>query len=181
MSARRIDGKAIAADLRAGVALAVDEIEETHRFVPGLAVVLVGDDPASQVYVGAKHKATLEVGMRSLEHRLPADTAEAALLDLYRGVALRRTAPGAPASLAALLKRAKADQARGLVLHLGTFETGIASIAAPIRIGGGEVVAAINLSAALEEAESVSRRESVAASLLQATVQIARRLGQMPP
>ncbi len=84
MAARRIDGKAIAADLRAGVALAVDEIEETHRFTPGLAVVLVGEDPASQVYVGAKHKATLEVGMRSLEHRLPADTAEGTLLDLVR-------------------------------------------------------------------------------------------------
>jgi len=84
MTARRIDGKAIAADLRAAVALEVDEIEEKHRFTPGLAVVLVGADPASQVYVGAKHKATLEVGMKSFEHRLPADTSEAALLELVQ-------------------------------------------------------------------------------------------------
>ena len=82
MTAKRIDGKATAADLRAAVALEVDEIEEKHRFTPGLAVVLVGEDPASQVYVGAKHKATLEVGMKSFEHRLPADTTEKQLLEL---------------------------------------------------------------------------------------------------
>ncbi|MBI3507054.1 MAG: bifunctional methylenetetrahydrofolate dehydrogenase/methenyltetrahydrofolate cyclohydrolase FolD [Proteobacteria bacterium] len=84
MTARRIDGKAIAADLRAAVALEVDELEEKHRFTPGLAVVLVGGDPASQIYVGAKHKATLEVGMKSFEHKLPADTAETVLLDLIQ-------------------------------------------------------------------------------------------------
>ncbi|MBI1244907.1 MAG: bifunctional methylenetetrahydrofolate dehydrogenase/methenyltetrahydrofolate cyclohydrolase FolD [Alphaproteobacteria bacterium] len=84
MTAKRIDGKATAADLRAAVALEVDELEEKHRFTPGLAVVLVGEDPASQVYVGAKHKATLEVGMKSFEHRLPADTSEAKLLDLVQ-------------------------------------------------------------------------------------------------
>ncbi|MBL8806146.1 MAG: bifunctional methylenetetrahydrofolate dehydrogenase/methenyltetrahydrofolate cyclohydrolase FolD [Rhodospirillales bacterium] len=84
MTARRIDGKATAADLRAAVALEVDELEEKHRFTPGLAVVLVGEDPASQVYVGAKHKATLEVGMKSFEHRLSADTSEAQLLELIQ-------------------------------------------------------------------------------------------------
>ncbi len=94
MTARRIDGKAIAADLRAAVALEVDEIEEKHRFTPGLAVVLVGADPASQVYVGAKHKATLEVGMKSFEHRLPADTSEAALLDLVHQLNLRDDVDG---------------------------------------------------------------------------------------
>ncbi|MBL8833540.1 MAG: bifunctional methylenetetrahydrofolate dehydrogenase/methenyltetrahydrofolate cyclohydrolase FolD [Rhodospirillales bacterium] len=84
MTAKRIDGKATAADLRAAVALEVDELEEKHRFTPGLSVVLVGADPASQVYVGAKHKATLEVGMKSFEHRLPADTTEAGLLELVQ-------------------------------------------------------------------------------------------------
>lgn len=84
MTARRIDGKATAADLRAAVALEVDELEEKHRFTPGLAVVLVGEDPASQVYVAAKHKATLEVGMKSFEHRLSADTSEAQLLELIQ-------------------------------------------------------------------------------------------------
>jgi methylenetetrahydrofolate dehydrogenase (NADP+)/methenyltetrahydrofolate cyclohydrolase len=84
MTAKRIDGKATAADLRAAVALEVDELEEKHRFAPGLAVVLVGEDPASQVYVGAKHKATLEVGMKSFEHRLPAETTEKQLLELVQ-------------------------------------------------------------------------------------------------
>jgi DNA-binding IclR family transcriptional regulator len=131
---------------------------------------------ASIVRVGTR----LPAEVTAMGRVLLAGLSEAALQELYGGVALRRTAPGAPSSLPALLKRAKADQARGLVVHLGTFEAGIASIAAPIRAGDGQVVAAINLSAALEEAENPSRREAVAAKLLQATVQIAQRLGQLP-
>jgi len=77
-----IDGKAFAAALRGRVAShAADFVQATGRR-PGLAVVLVGDDPASQVYVGAKGKACAEAGMASFEHRLPADTSEAALLSL---------------------------------------------------------------------------------------------------
>ena len=78
MTARIVDGKAIAANLRADVGRAVASL----RFQPGLAVVLVGDDPASAVYVRYKHKATLEAGMASFEHRLAADTSEAELLAL---------------------------------------------------------------------------------------------------
>jgi methylenetetrahydrofolate dehydrogenase (NADP+)/methenyltetrahydrofolate cyclohydrolase len=76
MTARIIDGKAIAARLRAEVAAG----SKTLPGQPALAVVLVGDDPASQVYVGSKVKMTQEVGMRSLEFRLPADTSEADLI-----------------------------------------------------------------------------------------------------
>jgi methylenetetrahydrofolate dehydrogenase (NADP+)/methenyltetrahydrofolate cyclohydrolase len=76
MTARIIDGKAIAARVRAEVAAGV----KTLPAQPTLAVVLVGDDPASQVYVGSKVKMTQEVGMRSLEFRLPADTSEADLV-----------------------------------------------------------------------------------------------------
>jgi methylenetetrahydrofolate dehydrogenase (NADP+)/methenyltetrahydrofolate cyclohydrolase len=76
MTARIIDGKAIAARLRAEVAAGVKSLPSQ----PTLAVVLVGDDPASQVYVGSKVKMTQEVGMRSLEFRLPADTSEADLV-----------------------------------------------------------------------------------------------------
>ena len=77
-----IDGKAFAAALRARIAgHAAAFVQATGRR-PGLAVVLVGDDPASQVYVGAKGKACAEAGMASFEHRLPADTSEAALLSL---------------------------------------------------------------------------------------------------
>ena len=84
MTARQIDGKQIAADLRAAVALGVDELEEAHRVTPGLAVVLVGEDPASQVYVRNKGKATLEAGMKSFEHKLPATTTQAELLEIVQ-------------------------------------------------------------------------------------------------
>ena len=78
--ARIIDGKALAATLRARVAAQVAALDGTVR--PGLAVVLVGDDPASAVYVRNKNRETEAAGMASFEHRLPADTPEAALLDL---------------------------------------------------------------------------------------------------
>ena len=77
-----IDGKAFAASLRARIgALAADFVQATGRR-PGLAVVLVGDDPASQVYVGAKARACEEAGIASFEHRLAAETSEAELLAL---------------------------------------------------------------------------------------------------
>ena len=82
MSATVIDGKAFAARVRAQVAEAVTRLREDHGLTPGLAVVLVGEDPASEVYVRSKGKQTTEVGMASFEHKLPADTDEATLLDL---------------------------------------------------------------------------------------------------
>ena len=85
-TARIIDGKASAARLRAAVASRVEALRAAHGVTPGLAVVLVGDDPASQVYVRNKHRATLEAGMRSIEVRLPASTAEAALLTRIRAL-----------------------------------------------------------------------------------------------
>lgn len=82
MSATIIDGKAFAAQVRAKVAHHVGRLKDEAGITPGLAVVLVGEDPASQVYVRSKGKMTVEVGMNSWEHRLPADTPEAALLAL---------------------------------------------------------------------------------------------------
>ncbi len=82
MSATIIDGKAAAATLRADIAVEVARFAAATGRSPGLAVVLVGEDPASAVYVGAKGKATVEAGMESFEHRLPADTSEAELLAL---------------------------------------------------------------------------------------------------
>ncbi|TCT11770.1 methenyltetrahydrofolate cyclohydrolase /5,10-methylenetetrahydrofolate dehydrogenase (NADP+) [Tepidamorphus gemmatus] len=84
MSARIIDGKAIAAGLRAEVAAGVARLKESHGITPGLAVVLVGEDPASAVYVRNKGRQTVEAGMASFEHRLDASTSQAALLDLVR-------------------------------------------------------------------------------------------------
>ena len=82
MSAIIIDGKARAAALRAEVAAGVADFVAVHGRAPGLTVVLVGDDPASAVYVGSKGKATVAAGMISGEHRLPAETTEAELLAL---------------------------------------------------------------------------------------------------
>jgi methylenetetrahydrofolate dehydrogenase (NADP+)/methenyltetrahydrofolate cyclohydrolase len=81
MSATIIDGKAVAADLRSRLAGEVESIAGTG-LTPGLAVVLVGEDAASQVYVRNKAKQTREIGMASFEHRLPAETPEADLLAL---------------------------------------------------------------------------------------------------
>ena len=75
-----IDGKALAARVQEKVRAAVAELKQRHGFVPGLAVVLVGDDPASRVYVRNKGRRTTEAGMKSFEYQLPADTSEEALL-----------------------------------------------------------------------------------------------------
>ena len=82
MAAKIIDGKEFAANVRALVAKQVSKLKNEHNIIPGLAVVLVGEDAASQVYVRNKHASTVEVGMNSYEHRLPADTSESDLLGL---------------------------------------------------------------------------------------------------
>ncbi len=82
MSARIIDGKAIAANLRQQVKTRVEERLGAGMRPPGLAVILVGADPASQVYVGSKRRACDELGFKSVSHDLPADTTEAELLTM---------------------------------------------------------------------------------------------------
>lgn len=77
-----IDGKAFAADLRVEITRKVAAIRQQHAITPGLAVVLVGEDPASQVYVRSKGKQTIECGMNSYEHKLPVETTQQALLAL---------------------------------------------------------------------------------------------------
>jgi len=82
MTARIIDGKVIAAALRGRVADEVARVRRDHRLTPGLAVVLVGNDPASEVYVRSKHKQTQAAGMASFEYMLPADVAQDEVLAL---------------------------------------------------------------------------------------------------
>ncbi len=77
-----IDGKAFSANLRAEIARKVDIVKKNHDLTPGLAVVLVGEDPASQVYVRSKGKQTGEAGMNSYEHKLDVETSQADLLAL---------------------------------------------------------------------------------------------------
>jgi len=80
--ARPIDGKAFAATLRAEIARKTARLKADHGIVPGLAAVLVGEDPASQIYVRNKGRQTIEAGMASFEHKLPASADQATLLDL---------------------------------------------------------------------------------------------------
>ena len=84
MTADVIDGKAFAAKIKLDVAKQVAVLKEQHNLIPGLAVVLVGEDPASQVYVRNKNKSTKEAGMNSYEHRMTPDVSETELLDLVK-------------------------------------------------------------------------------------------------
>ena len=86
MTATIIDGKTIAADLRAAVKMQTAHLRTTHGIVPGLAVVLIGDHPASQSYVASKSRAVTEVGMRPFDHYLPANVSEAELLALIQNL-----------------------------------------------------------------------------------------------
>src|SRR5439155_1497330 len=114
MTARIIDGKAIAAELRGRAADAAHRLARDRSLVPGLGVVLVGSNPASEVYVGSKTKATVGSGMRSFDHRLPENTSEAELTALIgrlnadpvvHGILLQLPLPGhvdAPKVIAAI-------------------------------------------------------------------------------
>jgi methylenetetrahydrofolate dehydrogenase (NADP+)/methenyltetrahydrofolate cyclohydrolase len=82
MTAVRIDGKAFSEKLITSITTRVAQLKEAHNVVPGLAVILVGEDAASEVYVRNKGERTTQSGMRSIEHRLPAETTQAELLSL---------------------------------------------------------------------------------------------------
>jgi methylenetetrahydrofolate dehydrogenase (NADP+)/methenyltetrahydrofolate cyclohydrolase len=84
MAAKIIDGKAVAARVRAQVAEEVKAFTEEHGRPPGLATILVGDDPASAVYVGGKQKASAEVGIQGFSHKLDGDVSEDEVADLIR-------------------------------------------------------------------------------------------------
>src|SRR5688572_5760551 len=84
MTALIIDGKTIAADLRVKVAGEVRRLSTQHGITPGLAVVLAGNNPASESYIGSKARVTVETGMRSFDHRLPETVGQAELLTLVR-------------------------------------------------------------------------------------------------
>ena len=82
MTAKIISGKQIAEEMRAEMKVEIEELKTKHNIVPGLTVVLVGEDPASQVYVRNKKKSCEQIGINSVEHKLPADTPEDELLAL---------------------------------------------------------------------------------------------------
>ena len=107
--ARIIDGKGFADRLRARIAAQTAAVKREHGITPGLAAVLVGDDPASAVYVRNKEKAVAEAGMASFPHRLPASAGEAELLDLVRRLNADRNVHGILVQLP-LPKQIEADR-----------------------------------------------------------------------
>ncbi|MCF6344654.1 MAG: bifunctional methylenetetrahydrofolate dehydrogenase/methenyltetrahydrofolate cyclohydrolase, partial [Devosiaceae bacterium] len=94
MSANIIDGKAYAANLRERISEHVKNLKNEHNITPGLAVIIVGHDPASQVYVRNKAKQTLEVGMNSFKYDLPENVSETELLTLINELNIRQDVHG---------------------------------------------------------------------------------------
>ncbi len=93
MTARLLDGKALAAKVRDEVASRVSSLKK-RGIEPGLAVVLVGDDPASHIYVRNKEKAAAEAGVRTFDHRMPAETSQSTLLELVKKLNADKTVHG---------------------------------------------------------------------------------------
>ncbi len=136
-----IDGKAFAEGLREKVAAAVLDLKESHNLTPGLAVVLVGEDPASQVYVRNKGKQTIDTGMNSYEHRLRDETTEEELLALIddlnsnsqvHGILVQLPLPSHISEEKVIDRIAPAKDVDGFhVINTGKLNTGDASAMVP--------------------------------------------------
>ncbi|MFQ5774075.1 MAG: bifunctional methylenetetrahydrofolate dehydrogenase/methenyltetrahydrofolate cyclohydrolase FolD [Kiloniellaceae bacterium] len=137
-----IDGKAFAAGLRARVAEAVARLKREHGLTPGLAVVLVGEHPASQVYVRSKARRTTDVGMNSFEHKLPAETGREELLALVgrlnedpavHGILVQLPLPGRIDEQAVIDAIDPAKDVDGFhVINVGRLSTGATGARAPL-------------------------------------------------
>ncbi|RMD65133.1 MAG: bifunctional methylenetetrahydrofolate dehydrogenase/methenyltetrahydrofolate cyclohydrolase, partial [Alphaproteobacteria bacterium] len=140
--AKIIDGKAFAAGLRSRIAAAVAQLKADHDLTPGLAVVLVGDNPASQVYVRNKARQSDDVGMRSFTHTLPAETSEADLLSLVaklnadpavHGILVQLPLPGQISEQAVINAIDPAKDVDGFhVINVGRLSIGATGADAPL-------------------------------------------------
>ncbi|MBD9638982.1 bifunctional methylenetetrahydrofolate dehydrogenase/methenyltetrahydrofolate cyclohydrolase FolD [Ensifer sp. ENS07] len=138
VSDHHIDGKQIAAQLRANIASEVSELKDVTGEVPGLAIILVGDDPASRVYVANKHRQTVETGMKSLEFRLSEQTTQAELVALIErlnedhsvhGILVQLPLPAQTEAEAVINAIAVEKDVDGFhVLNAGRLATGLASL-----------------------------------------------------
>jgi methylenetetrahydrofolate dehydrogenase (NADP+)/methenyltetrahydrofolate cyclohydrolase len=177
MTARIIDGKARADALRAQVADAARLLGQKHGLVPGLAVVLVGENPASQVYVRNKAKMTVEAGMHSVEHRLPETTSEAELLSLVAALNADPAIHGIlvqlplPKQIDAQKVLSALDPAKDVdgfhPVNAGRLATGLPALAPCTPVGC--IILAKNVHASLEgmEAVVIGRSNIVGKPLLQ--------------
>ncbi len=158
-----IDGKTYAEGLRGRIAKVVAELKAKHGLTPGLAVVLVGEDPASRVYVANKAKQTVEVGMTSWEHKLPATTPEADVLALVEklnrdpachGILVQLPLPEHIDSTKVLSAISPAKDVDGFhVINVGKLSTGQASLVPCTPVGS--VMLAKHVLGALDGLEAV--------------------------
>jgi methylenetetrahydrofolate dehydrogenase (NADP+)/methenyltetrahydrofolate cyclohydrolase len=177
MTARIIDGKTIAAELRGKVADEVRRISKESGLVPGLAVVLVGDNPASEVYVDSKKKMTVEAGMHSFDHQLPENTSEAALLALIARLNTDRSVHGIlvqlplPAHIDSQKVIAAIDPAKDVdgfhPMNAGRLATGLPALAPCTPLGCVILAKTVNPSLAGMEAVIVGRSNIVGKPLAQ--------------
>jgi methylenetetrahydrofolate dehydrogenase (NADP+) / methenyltetrahydrofolate cyclohydrolase len=177
MSAIIIDGKTIAADLRAAVKVETEQLRAEHGIVPGLAVVLIGDDPASQSYVASKSRAVLEVGMRPFDHHLPAAVSEMELLSLVQKLNADPAVHGIlvqmplPPELDAKLVVAAVNPAKDVdgfhPLNAGRLVTGLPALAPCTPIACIKLIKSVQPSIAGREALMVGRSHIVGNPLAQ--------------
>jgi methylenetetrahydrofolate dehydrogenase (NADP+)/methenyltetrahydrofolate cyclohydrolase len=177
MSATIIDGKTIAADLRAAVKAETQRLTAAHGIVPGLAVVLIGDDPASQSYVASKSRAVTEVGMRPFDHHLPASVSEAELLSLVQKLNTNPAVHGVlvqmplPQQISTNRIVASIDPDKDVdgfhPLNAGRLFTGLPALAPCTPIACIKLVKTVNASLAGREALMVGRSHIVGNPLAQ--------------
>jgi methylenetetrahydrofolate dehydrogenase (NADP+)/methenyltetrahydrofolate cyclohydrolase len=177
MGARIIDGKAIAAELRAQVAAQVKSLADTHALVPRLAVVLVGTQAASETYVRSKTKAIVEVGMRTVDQRLPASVSEAELFALVRALNADATVHGIlvqlplPPHIDALTVVAALDPDKDVdgfsPVNIGRLATGIPGFAPCTPLGCIRLAKSVHASLEGLEAVVIGRSNVVGKPLAQ--------------
>jgi methylenetetrahydrofolate dehydrogenase (NADP+)/methenyltetrahydrofolate cyclohydrolase len=177
MSAQIIDGKAVAETLRRDVAARVAELKASHGMQPGLAVVLVGSDPASEVYVGSKARSTVEAGMRSFEHRLSATTTQAQLLaliaqlnadDAVDGILVQLPLPKQIDSTVVLQAVDPAKDVDGFhPINVGRVATGAGGIVPCTPLGSLLLIRSLNRSVAGMDALIVGRSNIVGKPMVQ--------------
>jgi methylenetetrahydrofolate dehydrogenase (NADP+)/methenyltetrahydrofolate cyclohydrolase len=177
MTARIIDGKTIAAELRAAVKAATQRLSTAHGIVPGLAVVLLGDDPASKLYVTSKSRAVLEVGMRPFDHHLPADADEGELLALVQrlnadpavhGILVQMPLPPRISSTRVVASVDPAKDVDGFhPLNAGRLVSGLPALAPSTPIACVKLIKTVHTSLAGREALMVGRSHIVGNPLSQ--------------
>jgi methylenetetrahydrofolate dehydrogenase (NADP+)/methenyltetrahydrofolate cyclohydrolase len=177
MSATIIDGKSLAGELRAAVKAESVNLRAAHGIVPGLAVVLVGDDPASQSYVASKSRAVAEVGMRPFDHHLPASVSEAELLSLVQKLNADPAVHGIlvqmplPPEIDAKLVVAAVNPAKDVdgfhPLNAGRLVTGLPALAPCTPIACIKLIKSVHRSLAGREALMVGRSHIVGNPLAQ--------------